>query len=136
MHKGTLLVLAAALCAGGTIGTAQADQLASVNVLGLYAHVQADPTLRARHTYTVITRLPEATTVDRTYDVRGWVGPVVDAQIKVRPDLVLGFPLGISGKQVLTADFLRVEGTVHTRVALGPSEGFGRGGLVSMWTTF
>ncbi len=131
-----VLALALTAALGLATGVARAEPLASVNILGLYANVQADPTLRAKRSYEVITRLPRAVTVDRTYDVRGFMAPVVDAQIKLRPDVVVGFPLGISGKEVLTADFLRVEGTVHTRFAVGPSEGFGRGGLVSMWTTF
>lgn len=108
----------------------------SSSVLGMHtSSLFADPTLRARRTYEVIASLPVPSSKDQTYDLRGLVAPVVDAQLRLSPTVVLGFPLGISGKHVLTADFGGA-GAVHTRVAFGPSDGFGRGGLFSLKTEF
>jgi hypothetical protein len=128
-----------ALAASALSAPAAADVLAgghvfagSSSVLGMHTSALfADPTLRARRTYEVIASLPVPSSIDQTYDLRGFVAPVVDAQLHLSPTVVLGFPLGISGKHVFTADF-----GVHTRVALGPSDGFGRGGLFSLRTDF
>lgn len=133
LHKRVLVagVMGAALAASSA-ASADITPLGSINLLGMHHSMAfSEPTLRARRTYEIIASLPVASSIDQTYDLRGFVAPVVDAQVKVAPKVVLGFPLGISGKHVFTADF-----GDRTRVAFGPSDGFGRGGLFSLKTEF
>lgn len=133
MSIGVAFGVALAASALSAPAAAEGHVLAGSNsVLGMHvSSLFADPGLRARRTYEVIASLPVPSSIDQTYDLRGLVAPVVDAQFRLSPMVVLGFPLGISGKHVVTADF-----GVHTRVALGPSDGFGRGGLFSLKTDF